>query len=67
MCGCERHHDDAADCTCICSEHGNFSLAYDLAMTRYDQIVSLMKVNTRLISTLDKMREILNDSPSNEV
>lgn len=36
MCDCPRHHDDLADCTCICPEHENFHAAYDLAMSRFD-------------------------------
>lgn len=41
MCGCEKHHDEQAECTCICPEHGNFRAAYDLAMQRYDVIKDL--------------------------
>ena len=41
MCGCEKHRDEARDCTCICPEHKNFELAYQLAMDRYDEIVRL--------------------------
>jgi hypothetical protein len=41
MCGCKRHGDKDASCTCICPEHRNFDAAYDLAMRRYDEIREL--------------------------
>jgi hypothetical protein len=56
MCGCERHHDRAADCTCICPEHGNFQRAYDLAMSRYDDIVALRESQSALRAELDALR-----------
>jgi len=27
MCGCEKHRDKAAECTCLCKAHRNFELA----------------------------------------
>lgn len=43
MCGCEKHHDASAECTCICPEHHNFKLAHELAMRRYDEIQDLRR------------------------
>lgn len=41
MCGCDKHHDDTAPCSCVCLEHRNFEAAYALAMTRFDEIKEL--------------------------
>lgn len=41
MCGCKKHGDKSAECTCICPEHRNFDRAYDLAQQRYDEIRAL--------------------------
>lgn len=43
MCGCKKHHDPEAACTCICPEHRNFDRAYELAMQRYDEVVDLRR------------------------
>jgi hypothetical protein len=43
MCGCNKHQEATAACTCICDEHRNFELARDLASNRYDIITDLTK------------------------
>lgn len=48
MCGCQKHHDETADCTCICPEHRNFEVAYDLAMSRYDLLKECVEARQAL-------------------
>lgn len=48
MCGCEKHRDESAPCTCICDAHANFEAARDLAMRRYHAIKSLERENDQL-------------------
>jgi len=52
MCGCAKHGNRKAECTCICPEHGNYQLAYDLAMSRYDVILALQSEVKRLADAL---------------
>lgn len=42
MCGCDKHNNKSAQCTCICPEHANFKLAFELAMSRYHKILELV-------------------------
>lgn len=53
MCGCEKHQDKSAECTCICEQHQNFAYARGLAMERYDQITELKRENVDLRRKLD--------------
>ena len=43
MCGCDKHNNRRATCTCICPAHKNFQAAYDLARARYDVILGLQE------------------------
>lgn len=53
MCGCEKHTDKSAPCTCICDSHRNFEAARDLAMSRYHAIQSL----ERELAEVEETRE----------
>lgn len=55
MCGCEKHQDKSAECTCICEEHQNFTQARELAMERYDRITELKRENVDLRRKLDSL------------
>lgn len=48
MCGCPKHHDETADCTCICVEHRNFDAARELAMSRYDLLKECVEARLEL-------------------
>lgn len=59
MCGCDKHHDPSAACTCLCSEHQNFQAAFNLAMSRFDEIQALLAEVDRLTADLAQAREAL--------
>jgi hypothetical protein len=61
MCGCEKHHNKRANCTCICREHRNFERAYDLAMNRYDEIRALRAALEAAERERDEWRESAAD------
>lgn len=48
MCGCPKHHDETADCTCVCEEHQNFEAARALAMSRYDLLKECIEARQEL-------------------
>lgn len=48
MCGCPKHHDETAECTCICEEHRNFEAARELAMSRYDLLKECVEARQEL-------------------
>ena len=54
MCGCDKHLNEWAECTCICPEHKNFDRAYDLALVRYYEIVRLEEALNEIRGLCDK-------------
>lgn len=59
MCGCEKHNDKTAECTCICDEHANFEVARDLARKRYDAIVELAERLDEMDAKQAAIRKVL--------
>lgn len=43
MCGCDRHHDDTAPCTCLCVEH-LAQLPMEILAARAGYYVDAMKL-----------------------
>lgn len=59
MCGCAKHHDETAVCTCICPEHANYDAAYALAMRRYDELTTLaVKLDAAEAQVEDLQRQL---------
>lgn len=61
MCGCEKHNDESAPCTCICDSHRNFEAARDLAVKRYHEIVELADELDEANAKLAAVRKVLAD------
>lgn len=62
MCGCEKHQNKKAECTCICPAHKNFEMAYDLAMERYDTIVALSEKVGELEASRDEWAKLASEA-----
>lgn len=61
MCGCEKHNDESAPCTCICDAHRNFEAARDLAISRYHAIVQLEAERDAAQQKLEAIQRVLTD------
>lgn len=58
MCGCRKHGDESAECTCICPEHGNFALARKIAMERYDEVRAAQRERDQLRAEIERLETI---------
>lgn len=61
MCGCEKHNDESAPCTCICDSHRNFEAARDLAVQRYHAIVEVEAERDAARQKLEAIEQVLAD------
>jgi len=59
VCGCDKHSNRRAECTCLCKEHRNFDLAYKLAMERLTIIQELHESLEQARAELNMIAEMI--------